>query len=567
MARVLELFFHPPLAIARVGGSPVPLDAFDWAPDLAPHSGARTVIRPAVTLEVMSDATLRPFIPSSICFKDDGLLRPVAPFYELWARVSRAGADGGVETEEPLTLGLLREVGASLHSLQYTVTVANRKAQRRTWDEACAFVARVDVGGNDFRRLPLLASSPHLPGRQPLVLAERPVPLGHVQVIRPVLRRSLGVDLSVLRVRFTPASGEVYGPPTAQLGPASVVPPGFPTTRLDRNRLHLIVAEHNRILNPDTPWSTYRWDAPGQTDPQPSDSYDGAHEGELVSWGVVDDTCDGVIEAQLVVAGIRYVATARVLSGCPDYAPDRRHFMSLADDLADRDLADTVVDADTLALAENEVADLFARVYETMGQLNLDTIRQFAVLDNASAPAHPDLPALPKTDKYTMTVDDAQYVDKIPDLLDSPHVGRGGASVGVTNDELPYTLAARHVHAELADPDALIDFLRARADRVERLIRPPFGRFGEFDVDPGQTPSPKHRDPRVVRDTMADMRMPPYMRDSDECPLSLTWRQYHQLMDLVHFLVENEPVVAGPLRRRVAHTAARTGPTERGTNG
>ena len=384
MARVLELFFYPPLAIARVGGSGTPLDAFDWVPDVNPHGAARTVIRPAVTLDVMPDATLRPYIPSSIRFKDDGLLRPVAPFYELWARVSRAGPDGEVQTEEALTLGLLQELGAGLHSLRYTVTVANRKAQRRTWDEACAFVARVAVGGNDFRRLPLLASSPHLPGRQPLVLPERPVPLGHFQVIQPILRRSFGVDLSVARVRFTPARGEVYGPPTAQLGAASVAPPGFPTTRLDRNRLHLIVSEQNRILNPDTPWSTYYWDAPGQHDPQPSDSYDGAHEGQLVSWGVVDDTCDGVIEAQLVVAGVRYVATARVLSGCPDFAPDRRHFVSLADDLADRDLPDPVVDAGTLALAEDEVADLFTRVYETLGQLNLDGARQFAILDNES---------------------------------------------------------------------------------------------------------------------------------------------------------------------------------------
>ena len=565
MARVLELFFYPPLAIARVGGSATPLDAFDWVTDVAPHAGARTVIRPAVTLDVMPDATLRPYIPSSIRFKDDGLLRPVAPFYELWARVARTGPNGEVETEEPLTLGLLQEVGAGLHSLQYTVTVANRKAQRRTWDEACAFVARVSVGGNDFRRLPLLASSPHLPGRQPLVFPDRPVPLGQFQVIQPILRRSLGVDLSVVRVRFTPAKGEVYGPPTAQMGAASVAPPGFPTARLDRNRLHLIVAEHNRILNPDTSWSTYSWDAPGQTDPQPSDSYDGAHEGQLVAWAVVDDTCDGVIEAQLVVAGIRYVATARVLSGCPDYAPDRRHFMSLADDLADRDLPDSVVDADTLAAAENEVADLFVRVYETMGQLNVDGARQFAVLDNESAPPHPDVPELPKTGIRTMTRDDVPFVDQIPDLLDSPHVG--WASVGGTNDELPYTLAARAVHSVLADPDALIDFLRARAEHVERLVRPPFGRFAELDADPGPTPSPTHRDPRVVRDTLADMRMPPYMRDSDECPLSLTWRQYHQLMDLVRFLAANEPAVSGPLRRRVARTANRTGSTEGGTHG
>ena len=559
MARLLEIFLCPPLAIARLGGSDNPLEAFDWMQDTAPHSAARTTITPTVSLEVRPDGTLQPYVPSVIRFKDGGQLRPVAPFFEMWARVERPGQSGAGATDgEPVTLSLLRELGLTLGSLHYTITVANRKAERRTGDEACAFVARLEVGGDDFRRLPLLASSPHLPGQQPLVFPERPIPLGSFQVTQPILRRAFGIDLSVVRVRFTPARGQVYGPPETQVGAASVVPPGYPTTRLDRNRLHEIVRAENRILNPDTPWSTYYWDAPGQTDPQPSDSYDGAHEGELVSWSVVDDTCDGVIEAYVVSAGERFVASARVLSGCPDYAPDRRHFVSFADDLADRDLPTEGVDPATQQAAEAAVADLFARVLETIGQLNLDGIRQFAILDNEGAPPHHDPPELPQTDKRTMTEDDTPYAEQIPDLLDSSRVAL--ASVGVANDELPYTLAVRAVHSELSDPDALLLLLRTRADRIRQLVRPPFGRFHEFETDPGPVPGPAHRDPRVVRDTLADMRMPPYMRDSDENPLSLTWRQYRQLMDLVDFLAKHdgrsEPV-AGPARRRVQRTARR----------
>ena len=80
-------------------------------------------------------------------------------------------------------------------------------------------------------------------------------------------------------------------------------------------------------------------DLAGQQDPAPSDSYDGANVGDNRSWGVVDDSCDGVIEGQLVVDGRRFVATARVISSCPDFAPDRRPFYSIADDLEDRDLS------------------------------------------------------------------------------------------------------------------------------------------------------------------------------------------------------------------------------------
>jgi hypothetical protein len=49
-------------------------------------------------------------------------------------------------------------------------------------------------------------------------------------------------------------------------------------------------------------------------------------------------------------------------------------------------------------------------------------------------------------------------------------------------------------------------------------------------------PDPHFRDPRVARDGLHDMRMPPYMRDSDENALSLNWRDYDALMRLLDLL-------------------------------
>ena len=67
----------------------------------------------------------------------------------------------------------------------------------------------------------------------------------------------MNVDLAVLRVRFTPARGEVYGPPTAIAGPASPLPPGvsLPPVTLG-GRLHEIVPE--RESDPQSEYAVVR---------------------------------------------------------------------------------------------------------------------------------------------------------------------------------------------------------------------------------------------------------------------------------------------------------------------
>jgi hypothetical protein len=83
----------------------------------------------------------------------------------------------------------------------------------------------------------------------------------------------------------------------------------------------------------------------------------------------------------------------------------------------------------------------------------------------------------------------------------------------------------------------LRDFLRTKAEHVKRLIRPPYGRFAQLKDAPDVVPDPHFRDARVARDSLHDMRMPPFMRDSDENPLSLTWRDYDALMRYIDLLI------------------------------
>ena len=195
MSRIQQIFFLPPMATARLGGSDIPLDSFTWVEDPTLHGAGLTVIAPTTSLEVLQDGSVRPFLPTSIQFRDGAFLRPVAPFFELWAQLE------GETDIKALTTALLEECGGSVDGVTFTVTASNHKAARRTGDPACAFTARIEVLGNDYNPHPLLASSL---GDQPLVFPQQPIPLGQFQVIRPVTAQALNLDLSVLRVRFTP---------------------------------------------------------------------------------------------------------------------------------------------------------------------------------------------------------------------------------------------------------------------------------------------------------------------------------------------------------------------------
>ena len=206
---VFELFFLPPLALARLGGSDTPLESFRWADDVTIEGGHHTVIEPAVTLRVDADGAAFPYMPNAIEFRDAGKLRPVAPFFELWVRMQEIVDHQPVVREQPLTLELLRRLGISTGALRYRITLGNKKAERRTLSPACGFLGRVEATGDDHWRHSVLAWSPHNPGVVPLVDPSRPIPLGHFQVLRPIPASNLGVDLSVLRVLHAGQGGGV----------------------------------------------------------------------------------------------------------------------------------------------------------------------------------------------------------------------------------------------------------------------------------------------------------------------------------------------------------------------
>jgi hypothetical protein len=266
-------------------------------------------------------------------------------------------------------------------------------------------------------------------------------------------------------------------------------------------------------------------DGKEQEDPQPADSYDGANVGNNLSWGVVDDTCDGIIEVQVAIGGVRYAATTRVLSSCPDFAPDRRPLNTVADDLADRDKGPVPMGTpEEKELALKEIADLFERAFETASLINLDANRYRGLNENlANGATDTQFPDPPHIGFGSMTGNDTGYADLTAAFFPN--------STEKTT-QLEFTGVAELRHQELCDIELLLDFLQQNP-HVKKLIRPPFGRLRQFPAIPPATPNAGFRDPRLTRDQLHDMRMPPYMRDSDALPLSITWRQYDVLMRLL----------------------------------
>jgi hypothetical protein len=509
-----ELFFRPPLAIARLGGSPTPVEAFLWDEDPSRYGAGRTAIAPALSFDIDAHDVPRPYMPAVVHFTDEHGIRPAAPFFELWATVDR----DGTPTEEPVTLKLLDELGAGLGRVTYDLELANRKAARRSGDAANAFAASARRNAANTGRVPLLASSDAAPGTEPLVFREQPIPLGALWVLRPVAAFEEGVDLSVLRVRFVPPKGLVYGPPSATEAPD-------PTT----GRNHEIVTPENRILNQAASWCSYDGSYRYFDNPEPADTYDGADVDQSIdanqSLGVVDDTSDGILRARLVLGEREHVATARLVVAPPDYAPDRRFFLTLADDLCDRELPPI---ADPTA---DEVADLFQRVYETMSLQNVDYTRDRALTrDNTGSgplrltPPRQDLGSLTYLDRVQ---GENVYAVETPMQVQSGPLPADVNGIPLAPPAGTYGQIARGVHEPLGDELPLLDFLRENGERVRELLRPPWASFTELDgaggVKPGAGP---RRDPRRTSDQLHDMRMPPYMRDESPFALSLTRREY-----------------------------------------
>lgn len=507
---IQSIYIIPGIAVARLGEATAPVCNYQWVDVDQPRYDGETTIAPAWTLQVGPDASITPVLPDAVEFRDGDKIRPVAPFFEVWARTGNAGSPPESWQEVPLTPALLAADGLAPADLTISVQASNRKAMRRTGNPAVAFGTREPVtlrdGDHTVKaidgRSPAGASPPMIP-------EDNPIPLGSVQLMRSLAQPtdqpwSDVVHLDVFRFRYRPATGLFYGPPdAAQAAPAQARP-------------EAAVRPENAFLDPTAGWfgiATNNLVSPG-------DTYDAVDQNQPTgaSLGVVDDTCEVHFEATLARAGAGALSGRAVaFVAPPDFAPDRRPFLSVADELNDRS-ADW--SARNAATNDDEldqwVEDFFERVYETVSLFNIDFYRARAA-QLPPANLHPD--------------------DLDEGLRPRPERAMGGhdrlrnalyklAPVSDA-DPLPLSKHARMRHRQLSDLQNLEGLVQLDPDRLRAIIRPP---FESESFENGNATS---------------MRMPPFMRQSNALPLTVVGWQHELLMRWLDKTVASQ--AAGPL--------------------
>jgi hypothetical protein len=395
----------------------------------------------------------------------------------------------------------LANEGFTEADLSFTIAARNLKAQRRTGNPDLAVGTYPDliVAGDDHTVHALAATNP--PGvATPMIPPGRHIGLGAVQVLKSRPQPAAGtqpwteaVNVEVIRIRFTPAAGLMYGPPQAaaadvQDGPA--------------------VQPAQAFLEPNAGWFGNAGSGNGFV--IPADTFDTKTDNDQTSLGVIDDTCEARITVSLRRTGQPALAShANVFAAPPDYAPDRRPIVSIADELNDR-----ASDASTRNAGmspqelEDWVADLFDRIYETVSVLNVDLWRRANA--NFPLPANKLGPAIPG-DGLSQPTNPMGGRDKLrnQDLK----VGQATAQT-----PLPLTEHARERHRDLAAIDALQALVQTDPQRLQALIRGPF----EAEQLTSQLTE-------GLRQTT--MRMPPFMAQSTPAtPLTLTAWQYDLVM-------------------------------------
>lgn len=332
--KIKNVRVFPPIAVARLGSSPIPLENYDLQiPDAV--SPRRIVPAPTILVDEDGNATESP-TSAEVKFRDaEGRIRPVAPFFEVWVETDE------LEKWQPLTEKLLVACGSSLSALTWNVKVANHKIYRRTDDPKDKISASVR-SVSDYRRHELLGECKNF-------IDNGMLPLGFVQFVRP------NAQYPEIRLRFTPAKGKVYGPKTDSPDPivAGVL--------YDPDK-----GGWKGYSEPDSPNNDYE----GRRLTNPAEifaGYDDSDKKTHVSYGYVDDECDGTVEVSLAIDGSMLSSFARVAAGPPTFAPDSKPVRTVADELEQ-----ALLGPDAIATPHDIEAtkDILRRALETVRLMN-----------------------------------------------------------------------------------------------------------------------------------------------------------------------------------------------------
>jgi hypothetical protein len=347
--KIIGLRILPPIAIGRLGSSKLPLDAFDLEVLKQKPLDFRHII-PKESLKVdPKTGDIKNYHPEKIIFKDatsindkHGTVRAVAPFLEVFAIT-----DQNPEILVPLTTHLLADAGLALADISWHVELGNIKLYRRTQDLTDKIQAEIK---NITTHEKLAINGACLNFRD-----GKQLPLGHVQFINP------SEKFPEIRFRFTPAEGKVYGTSSQRIENVGDAP--------SRDPLYEKLGEDFLLYKESGPWFGYKegnqkW--PILTNP--GGIFAGYNDGELrVSWGYLDDECDGFAAVHLKNAdGTTLIARAHISAGPPAYAPDTLPVRVVTDEL-EQILLGPEVDKE---VPIEEAEEIIRRAIETVRLMN-----------------------------------------------------------------------------------------------------------------------------------------------------------------------------------------------------
>lgn len=349
--QILELRILPPVAIGRLGASPVPVEAYDLVVPKDKPLGFRTIVPTTTFMINPGSHQIIADTPEYVTFKDaasttttQGTARPVAPFLELFAITSDAP-----DTLVPVTETLLIDAGYTINCISWSATVGNLKLFRRTGDENDKIFASIE-------NIKTFAPQ-ELKGQCANFYPDKYLPLGKVQFIAP------SSEYPELRFRFTPAAGKVYGSSLQRIPGEGKNPVDDPII----NNQDLVLYDPSKGK-----WRGYR--ESGDFNPtytMPAQIFAGysTADGDQVSWGYLDDECDGMVTAILKKNDsdpAPLTATAHIVAGPPAYAPDILPIRAVSDELEQIFMG---MDPDKEVPIE-EAEDIIRRAFESITLMN-----------------------------------------------------------------------------------------------------------------------------------------------------------------------------------------------------
>jgi hypothetical protein len=333
----------PPFAISRFGSSSVPLEAFELrVADDAPLAPRALIPKETLVVDVVRGEVTHSYVPEQgrIRFRDDEGIRPVCPFFEVFAEISD-------DEFVPLTAQMLNGEGMGPENVRWSVEVANLKAFRQTRDPGDKVSAScLAFNDHDLHALEGTAAN-FLPGKT--------IPFGAARYVRPTIKHP------EIRLRFTPAKGKVYGASPTLRDPA--------TKQEVRDPVFDDDPEHRRIVYDQNKghWRGFFPDADAQRfQTSPNDIYEGFNQ--QFCRGYLDDVCDGPISVEVTGPdGSVHRAHAWVSAAMPAFAPDSRPVRTVADELEQLILGPSVAPSDA---SLDEVKDIVRRAFETVRLMN-----------------------------------------------------------------------------------------------------------------------------------------------------------------------------------------------------